>query len=525
MTLKIHNTLSGRKESFESLVPGTVRMYVCGVTVYDYCHLGHARNALVFDVIRRYLAYRDLVVTFVKNFTDVDDKIIRRAQEQGKDWREITSTYITAYYEDMRRIGVDPASIEPKATDHMGEIIQLVEVLIKKGIAYRVDGDVYFEVEKFPAYGRLSKRQLEDMQAGARVEIDERKRSPMDFALWKSAKPGEPAWPSPWGLGRPGWHIECSAMSMKHLGPTFDIHGGGEDLIFPHHENEIAQSSGASGQPFARYWVHNGFVRINQEKMSKSLGNYFTIREIFEKSRWSEVVTGEMLRYFLLSTHYRSPVDFSDQSLEEAKRALDGFYDLFKRLDESSTAAGKEEEFCSKAENLKEAFYKAMDDDFNTPIALAEFQKLRGKVNKRLSEGLSIQARYDARELFRSVGSILGLFRLHWRDWQFNAPIRIGVSDALTISTQEIPTRNLWSPTITPSTGEIATNLSRPYLSGDEKIEPITLSDEEIEHLIAERNEARRKKDFKRADDIRTKLVAFSITIEDRPDGTSRWKR
>jgi cysteinyl-tRNA synthetase len=259
--------------------------------------------------------------------------------------------------------------------------------------------------------------------------------------------------------------------------------------------------------------------------MSKSLGNYFTIREIFEKSRWSEVVTGEMLRYFLLSTHYRSPVDFSDQSLEEAKRALDGFYDLFKRLDESSTAAGKEEEFCSKAENLKEAFYKAMDDDFNTPIALAEFQKLRGKVNKRLSEGLSIQARYDARELFRSVGSILGLFRLHWRDWQFNAPIRIGVSDALTISTQEIPTPNLWSPTITPSTGEIATNLSRPYLSGDEKIEPITLSDEEIEHLIAERNEARRKKDFKRADDIRTKLVAFSITIEDRPDGTSRWKR
>lgn len=488
MTLKVHNTLSGRKESFESLVPGTVRMYVCGVTVYDYCHLGHARSALVFDVIRRYLAYRDLVVTFVKNFTDVDDKIIRRAQEQGKDWREITSTYITAYYEDMRRIGVDPASIEPKATDHMGEIIQLVEVLIKKGIAYRVDGDVYFEVEKFPAYGRLSKRQLEDMQAGARVEIDERKRSPMDFALWKSAKPGEPAWPSPWGLGRPGWHIECSAMSMKHLGPTFDIHGGGEDLIFPHHENEIAQSSGASGQPFARYWVHNGFVRINQEKMSKSLGNYFTIREIFGKSRWPEAVTGEMLRYFLLSTHYRSPVDFSDQSLEEAKRALDGFYDLFQRLEESSLSSSTAEEtLAEERQKLVSSVEQGMDDDFNSPAALAALQGFRGRVNRMLESGLSKRGRLDARDAFRFVGRVFGLFQLS--DWQFNPADRLSVGI-------------------------------------DEKSEVEQLmTGTDIEAKLAERNEARCQKNFRRADEIRAELASLGITIEDRPDGTSRWKR
>ena len=509
MTLKIHNTMTGRKESFEPLVPGEVRMYVCGVTVYDYCHLGHARSALVFDVIRRYLNYRGLAVTFVKNFTDVDDKIIHRAQEQGKDWRQIASTYIAAYHEDMGRIRVEPATVEPKATEHMDEIIQLVALLVKKGMAYQVDGDVYFQVEKFPAYGRLSKRQLEDMQAGARVEIDERKRNPMDFALWKSVKPGEPAWPSPWGSGRPGWHIECSAMSMKHLGQTFDIHGGGEDLIFPHHENEIAQSSGASGQPFAQYWVHNGFVRINQEKMSKSLGNFFTIRDIFKKSRWPEAVTGEMLRYFLLSTHYRSPVDFSDQSLEEAKRALDGFYDLFKRLDESSSLTGQgEEEFHREIRSLQQAFHQAMDDDFNTSVALAGFQKLRSEVNKWLSKGLSVQARYDARELFRSVGFILGLFGLNWRDWQFNAPIQIHASDTLTISAQETVTRKTWSPAY-----------------GGLQTEPITLPDQEIEKVIAERNDARGRKDFKRADEIRAELASLGITIEDRPDGTSRWKR
>ncbi|MEK6532301.1 MAG: cysteine--tRNA ligase, partial [Nitrospirota bacterium] len=278
--LKIYNTLTGKKDTFEPLVPGTVRMYVCGVTVYDYCHIGHARSALVFDVVRRYLEYSGFRVEFAKNFTDVDDKIIKRANEQHVSCDTITATYIQAYHDDMRRLGVRPASIEPKATEHMADIVRLTETLIAKGLAYQVDGDVYFEVAKYEGYGRLSKRKMDGLQAGARVDVDERKRHPMDFALWKSAKPGEPAWLSPWGQGRPGWHIECSAMSIRHLGETFDIHGGGMDLIFPHHENEIAQSCGATGKEFARYWMHNGFVQINQEKMSKSLGNFFTIREI-----------------------------------------------------------------------------------------------------------------------------------------------------------------------------------------------------------------------------------------------------
>ena len=488
MALGIHNTLSGRKEVFEPLIPGTVRMYVCGVTVYDYCHLGHARSALVFDMIRRYLNYRGLAVTFVKNFTDIDDKIIRRAQQQGTVWQQITSTYITAYHEDMVRIGVQPATVEPKATEHMDDIIELVELLIEKGIAYQVDGDVYFEVEKFPAYGRLSKRQLEDMLVGARVEIDERKRTPMDFALWKSAKPGEPAWHSPWGLGRPGWHIECSAMSMKHLGPTFDIHGGGEDLIFPHHENEIAQSSGTSGEPFARYWVHNGFVRINKEKMSKSLGNYFTIREIFEKSRWPEAVTGEMLRYFLLSTHYRSPVDFSDQSLEEAKRALDSFYDLFQRLEELPPAsATADRNLAEERRQLEKSFQEGMDDDFNSPAALAALQGFRGQVNRMLKSGLSRSARLDAREGFRSVGHVLGLFQL--ADWQFNPDVCLA-----------------------------------PGVEHKAATDP-AITDTGIESKLAERNAARSLKNFQKADEIRAELASLGITIEDRPDGTSRWKR
>ena len=334
--LRVHNTLTGSKEPFEPLVPGKVRMYVCGVTVYDYCHIGHARSALVFDVLRRYLEYSGFVVEFAKNFTDVDDKIIKRANEQGVSCEHVTTTYINAYYEDMEKLGVRRATLEPRATEHIADIVRLVDTLLAKGMAYRVDGDVYFQVDRYPAYGRLSKRNLDDLQAGARVDVDERKRHPMDFALWKGSRPGEPSWDSPWGPGRPGWHIECSAMAMRHLGETFDIHGGGMDLIFPHHENEIAQSCGATGKEFARYWVHNGFVQINQEKMSKSLGNFFTIREIFQKSEWSDTVTGEMLRYFLLSTHYRSPLDFSDQSLNEAKNALNGFYDLFERLNESA---------------------------------------------------------------------------------------------------------------------------------------------------------------------------------------------
>jgi len=477
--LTLYNTLTGKKELFRSLVPKTVRMYVCGVTVYDYCHIGHARSALVFDMIRRYLEYSGYQVDFVKNFTDVDDKIIKRANEQGVSCEAITTKYIEAYYEDMKKLCVRPASKEPKATESMADIIALIDQLVKKGMAYQVDGDVYFQVEKYPAYGRLSKRKLEDLQVGARVEVDERKRHPMDFALWKSSKSGEPSWDSPWGAGRPGWHIECSAMSMRYLGETFDIHGGGMDLIFPHHENEMAQSCGATGKEFARYWIHNGFVQVNQEKMSKSLGNYFTIREIFEKSEWSATVTGEALRYFLLSTHYRGPLDFSDQSLKEAKNAVNGFYDLFNRLAEPGQGSPETEHVLSaRIDKTKRAFEAAMDNDLNTPVALAALQTLRNDANKLLGPCLSTTDRRRARDAFRSLGEVLGLFQLG--RWDFYSK---------------------------PGTGVLQ------------------LSEEEIEVRISERNEAKKRKDFNRADEIRRELKSLGITIEDKPDGTSRWKR
>ena len=478
--LTIYNTLTGKKEPFQSLTAKTVRMYVCGVTVYDYCHLGHGRSALVFDVIRRHLESSGYRVEFVKNFTDVDDKIIKRANEQGVSCDTITAKYIQAYYEDMKKLGVRQASVEPKATEHMADIVQLTEALIAKGLAYQVDGDVYFEVAKYSGYGRLSKRRLDDMQAGARVEVDERKRHPMDFALWKSSKPGEPSWESPWGAGRPGWHIECSAMAMRHLGETFDIHGGGMDLIFPHHENEIAQSCGATGKEFARYWIHNGFVQVNQEKMSKSLGNFFTIREIFEKSEWSQEITGEILRYFLLTNHYRSPLDFSDQGLKEAKYALDGFYDLFNRLKEPAKKEGLvNDKLTTAIERTRSAFVQAMDDDFNTPAAVAELQEFRSAVNKLLETDLLTKAREQARQLFRFLGSVMWLFQLE--KWRFNVDLSdIGV---------------------------------------------IGLDEKEIEEKVKERNEARKQKDFKKADEIRQFLASHGIVIEDKPDGTSRWKR
>ena len=492
--LRIYNTLTGKKEPFEPLVPKTVRMYVCGVTVYDYCHIGHARSALVFDVIRRYLEYSGYRVEFVKNFTDVDDKIIKRANEQGVSCDQITAKFIQAYHDDMGRLGVRSASIEPKATEHMVEIVQLTKTLITKGLAYQVNGDVYFAVPQYSDYGRLSKRRLDDLQAGARVDVDERKRDPMDFVLWKSAKPGEPAWPSPWGQGRPGWHIECSAMSMKHLGETFDIHGGGMDLIFPHHENEIAQSCGATGKEFARYWVHNGFVQINKEKMSKSLGNFFTIREIFEKSEWPEEITGEMLRYFLLSTHYHGPLDFSDQGLKESKQALDGFYDLFNRLAEPETRTLGEEELALSITNMHEEFRRGMDDDLNTSVALAAFQKFRGDVNRLVIErGLSTKGRQKARSIFCDLGSVLGLFQLD--KWRFQAKIELAATLTMSGSLRA---------ELTVGTG---------------------LTDQKIEEKISERNDARKAKDFKKADEIRQFLASNGIIIEDKPDGTSRWKR
>jgi len=476
--LTLYNTLSGKQEEFKPLTPKQVRMYVCGVTVYDYCHIGHARSALVFDVLRRYLEYSGFEVTFVKNFTDVDDKIIKRANEQHVSYEVLTSRYIDAYYEDMGKLGIKSASIEPKATEHMTQIIGLTDRLVKKGLAYTIDGDVYFQVEKYRDYGRLSKRKVDELQAGARVEVDERKRHPMDFALWKRSKPGEPSWPSPWGSGRPGWHIECSAMSIKYLGETFDIHGGGMDLIFPHHENEIAQSCGATGKEFANYWIHNGFVQINHEKMSKSLGNFFTIREIFEKSKWSERVTGEVLRYFLISTHYHGPLDFSDQALQEAKQTLDGFYGLLNRLRETEPNSAGDKDLTTFLSRAQGSFRKAMDNDLNTPMAIAELQKLRSDMNKLLEMGLSTEGRQRALEEFRRLGDVLGLFQLD--TWDYGMMAASGTDE---------------------------------------------LHAEAIEAKLSERNEARKRKDFAKADEIRKSLAAKGIIIEDKPDGTSRWKR
>ena len=382
----------------------------------------------------------------------------------------------------MDKLGVRRATLEPRATEHIADIVALVDTLLAKGMAYRVEGDVYFQVDRYPVYGRLSKRKVDDLQAGARVDVDERKRHPMDFALWKGSKPGEPSWDSPWGPGRPGWHIECSAMAMRHLGETFDIHGGGMDLIFPHHENEIAQSCGATGKEFARYWVHNGFVQINQEKMSKSLGNFFTIREIFQKSEWPDSVTGEMLRYFLLSTHYRSPLDFSDQSLTESKNALNGFYDLFERLKESAPSCGAADTQMRDATvRIRQAFVDAMDDDLNTPNAVAALQKLRGEANKALEAGLSGEIRRVVRQEFRSLGAVLGL--LQPDDWQF---------------------KNQQASSDAPKA---------------------KMSNEEIAGKIAARLDAKQSKNYTLADQLRAELASQGITIEDRPDGTSRWKR
>ena len=501
--LTLFNTLTGKQEPFTPIEPKRVRMYVCGVTVYDYCHIGHARSALVFDVLRRYLEYSGYEVLFVKNFTDVDDKIIRRANEQHVPCDVITSKYIDAYYEDMGKLGIKPASIEPKATEHMAQIIALTDRLTQKGLAYSMDGDVYFQVDKYKDYGRLSKRKLEELQAGARVDVDERKRHPMDFALWKSSKPGEPSWSSPWGAGRPGWHIECSAMSITHLGETFDIHGGGMDLIFPHHENEIAQSCGATGKEFANYWIHNGFVQINQEKMSKSLGNFFTIRDIFEKEvqQWPEAVVGEMLRYFLLSTHYRGPLDFSEQSVHEAKNALDGFYDLFKRLreDEQGTL---DEEARTIIDRARLAYRQKLDDDLNTPMALAVLQNMKTNVNIRL-ERWSNESRKQTRAAFREFGAVLGLFQLEPEQWQFN-PLQISVHEVV-----------------------VATDSASVGFRESAKAagKASILTDTEIESQLAERLEARKRKDFAKADEIRKSLAAQGIIIEDKPDGTSRWKR
>ena len=443
-------------------------MYVCGVTVYDSCHVGHARSLLTFDVIYRYLCFLGYQVAFVRNFTDLDDKIIQRAKEQGTTSEAIATRYIREFSQDSAALGLLPPTHEPKATEHIPEIISLIRRLEEKGMAYRIDGDVFFPVERFPGYGKLSRRKIEELEAGARVEVDERKRSPMDFALWKASKEGEPFWESPWGKGRPGWHVECSAMSTKYLGQPFDIHGGGRDLVFPHHENEIAQSEGAFDCPFARYWIHNGFLNINQEKMSKSLGNIYTIREILERY---EAAT---LRYYFLGSHYRSPIDFFDQGLEDAEKSMERIYETMDRLDRLVPANGG----TIPDEAVLDEFRREMDEDFNTPRALAFIFDEIHALNRRLDEGKT--AGLSARVLaMKSAGEVLGLF-------QEKAELFLRRK------------RERW-------------------------MRNHGLSAQAIEELIQRRDRARSAKQWQEADRIRAELQERGITLEDTPGGTI-WK-
>ncbi len=491
MAFQIYNTLTGKKEEFVPLEPGRIRMYVCGITVYDLCHIGHARSAIVFDVIYRYLLSLGYQVTYVRNFTDIDDKIIRRAAEEGTDYRTIADRYIRAFCEDMDRLGLLRPTFEPLATGHISEMIEIVRRLVEKGVAYKAGTDVYFRVDRFPGYGKLSGRDTEDMLAGARVEVDENKINPLDFVLWKGSKPGEPAWESPWGPGRPGWHIECSAMSTKYLGLTIDVHGGGKDLVFPHHENEIAQSEMAFGAPFVRYWVHNGFVNINNEKMSKSLGNFLTIRDVLQ------YVHPESLRLFVISKHYRSPVDFSDETVGEAERGLERLYATLEAVQQRTAEAEgaeysdemvKEEdpELYEKAESLPASFAEAMSNDFNTARAIGYIFALQRNLQRFLD-------RFGRKNLRGPAAQLAGK-----------------AADSLS---KQCHTLGLL--------------MLEPLIFLDRqrrlKLKTTGISEEELNDLIALRHKARQEKNFAEADRIRRELEAKHVQLEDFPDGT-KWR-
>jgi len=462
--LKIHNSLSRKKDVFKPIEPGKVKMYVCGMTVYDLCHLGHARVLVVFDTVVRYLRYSGYEVTYVRNITDIDDKIIARANENDEDFSALTKRFVQAMHEDAAELGVLPPDEEPAATASMPEIISMVQTLIDKGFAYPAKGgegggDVYYDVSAFKNYGKLSGKKLEDLRAGERVAVDERKDDPLDFVLWKAAKPGEPSWDSPWGKGRPGWHIECSAMSTCCLGNHFDIHGGGQDLQFPHHENEIAQSEAATGETFVNLWMHNGFVRIDDEKMSKSLGNFFTVREILK------LYKGEEIRYFVLASQYRSPLNYADQLLDNARTALSRLYNTLRDLE---VAADYDEN-----DPAVEKFKQAMDDDFNTPEALAVLFDLANQVNRLKDEDVAAATQKAA--VLKNLANVLGLLEAD-------------------------PEQYL-------QTG-----------AGDDS------DAEKIEALIAARKQARENKDWGEADRIRDELDGLGVVLEDK-DGKTIWRR
>ena len=456
--LKIYNTLTRKKELFQPRVAGKVGMYVCGMTVYDYCHIGHARVMVVFDTVARYFRYLGYDLTYVRNITDIDDKIIQRAIENGEDFHALTERFITAMHEDEQALSVLPVDIEPRATQSIPDIIAMIETLITNGLAYvGSNGDVFYAVNKFKNYGQLSGKNLADLQAGERVDVDHAKNNPLDFVLWKMAKANEPAWQSPWGLGRPGWHIECSAMSTCCLGNSFDIHGGGMDLQFPHHENEIAQSEGATGEKFVNLWMHNGFVRVDNEKMSKSLGNFFTVREVLKQYR------PEIIRFFILSSHYRSPLNYSDESLNEAFAALTRLYTALRGVDvleETPVDA-----------DYKARFEQAMNDDFNTPVAVAVLFDLARELNKAKESEAENVASLAAS--LKQLASLLGLLQ----------------------------------------------NDPELFLKGESG------DDSDIEAQIQARIDAKKAKDWATADKIRNDLKASGIILEDAPDGTTSWRR
>jgi len=465
--LTIYNSLTSQKDPFVPIEPGKVRMYVCGMTVYDYCHLGHARVMVVFDVVVRYLRARDYQVTYVRNITDVDDKIIKRALDNGEDIHALTGRFIEIMNEDAAALGVLPPDIEPRATSSMDSIVAMIRTLVDNKHAYKgLNGDVYYDVSSFRNYGALSGKNLEDLQAGARVAVDESKDDPLDFVLWKVAKPDEPSWPSPWGNGRPGWHIECSAMSTSCLGAHFDIHGGGMDLKFPHHENEIAQAEAATGEPFVNYWMHNGFVRVDDEKMSKSLGNFFTVREILKSYRAEEI------RYFILASHYRSPLNYSQENLENGKAALTRLYSTLRGLSPTEPADG-----C--CDRYFDSFYRAMDDDFNTPEAIAVLFDLAREINRHKQQQPETAGQLAA--CLIRLGGILGLLQVEPDDYLRDAA---------------------------PGQTDV----------------PGALSSEAVEDLIARRLKARTDKDWAQADRIRDELDAAGIILEDGASGT-RWRR
>jgi cysteinyl-tRNA synthetase len=460
--IRIHNSLTGQKEELKPLVPGRVRMYVCGITVYDYVHVGHARMLLVFDIVNRYLRHRGFHVTYVRNITDIDDKIIRRAAEKNEPMEAVTERFIAAMNEDCDALGILRPDHEPRATQYLPQIIAMIGSLVDGGYAYLAsNGDVMYSVSKFEGYGRLSGKRLADLRAGSRVEVDEAKRDPLDFVLWKAAKPGEPAWDSPWGKGRPGWHIECSAMSTALLGTHFDLHGGGLDLKFPHHENEIAQSCAATGDRFVNLWMHNGFVNIDEQKMSKSLGNFFTVREVLPKVRHPEV-----MRYFILSSQYRGPINYSLEQLDQADAALGRIYTALRDLPIAS-------EYSPTART--EEFHNVMDDDFNTPEALAVLQSLTRDVNSARNAGKQEEAAKLGAEL-RALAGVLGVAQLEPAEW-FHRSTQAGISDA------------------------------------------------DIEQQIEARNAARASKNWAEADRIRDVLAKAGVILEDKPGGKTLWRR